>query len=176
MRLIGRSGAGYGILSAVTRLLFVCMGNICRSPTAEGVMRGLLREEGLEDAVEVDSAGTGDWHIGSPPDARATAAARARGVTLAGAARQIAAADFDDYDLILAADRSNLHDLRALLPAEARAKLHLLREFDPASAGGDDLDVPDPYYGGDEGFEHVLDLVEAACRGLLDTLRADGRL
>jgi low molecular weight protein-tyrosine phosphatase len=160
----------------MVRLLFVCMGNICRSPTAEGVMRGLLREQGLEDVVEIDSAGTGAWHLGDPPDARATAAARARGVTLAGAARQIAAADFSDYDLILAADRRNLDDLQAVLPAGARAKLHLLREFDPASAADGDLDVPDPYYGGDEGFEHVLDLVEAACRGLLDALRADGRL
>jgi protein-tyrosine phosphatase len=150
------------------------MGNICRSPTAEGVMRGLLREQGLQDAVQVDSAGTGAWHLGDPPDPRATAAARARGVTLEGAARQIAAADFSDYDLILAADRSNLRDLQAVLPADARAKLHLLREFDPASDG--DLDVPDPYYGGDDGFEHVLDLVEAACRGLLDDLRATGRL
>jgi protein-tyrosine phosphatase len=158
----------------MVRLLFVCMGNICRSPTAEGVMRGLLREQGLEDVVEVDSAGTGAWHLGDPPDARATAAAKARGVMLAGEARQISAADFSDYDLILAADRSNLSDLRAVLPAGARAKLHLLREFDPDSDG--DLDVPDPYYGGDDGFEHVLDLVEAACRGLLDALRADGRL
>jgi protein-tyrosine phosphatase len=164
----------------MVRLLFVCMGNICRSPTAEGVMRGLLREEGLEDVVEVDSAGTGAWHLGDPPDARAAAAAQARGVTLAGAARQITAADFSDYDLILAADRENLRDLRTVAGevggggVPARAKLHLLREFDPASGG--DLDVPDPYYGGDDGFEHVLDLVEAACRGLLDTLRADGRL
>jgi protein-tyrosine phosphatase len=165
----------------MVRLLFVCMGNICRSPTAEGVMRALLREQGLEHAVEVDSAGTGDWHAGSPPDARATAAASARGITLAGSARQITAADFADYDLILAADRRNLRDLQAALGTggngvSARAKLHLLREFDPASAGAPDLDVPDPYYGGDAGFEHVLDLVEAACRGLLDTLRADGRL
>jgi protein-tyrosine phosphatase len=157
-------------------LLFVCMGNICRSPTAEGVMRGLLVEEGLQDAVQVDSAGTGDWHVGDPPDARATAAAQARGVALAGAARQVSAADFADYDLILAADRRNLAELQALLPAGSRAKLHLLREFDPASAQRGDLDVPDPYYGDDDGFEHVLDLVEAACRGLLDTLRADGRL
>jgi protein-tyrosine phosphatase len=152
------------------------MGNICRSPTAEGVMRALLREQGLEDRVGLDSAGTGDWHAGDPPDARATAAAQARGVTLAGAARQIGAADFDDYDLVLAADRSNLRDLEAVVPAGARAKLHLLREFDPASARAGDLDVPDPYYGGEDGFEHVLDLVEAACRGLLDMLRADGRL
>jgi protein-tyrosine phosphatase len=152
------------------------MGNICRSPTAEGVMRALLRDQDLEDAVEVDSAGTGAWHIGNPPDARAMAAAGARGVALTGAARQVAAADFADYDLILAADRDNLRELQAVLPAGARAKLHLLREFDPDAAGAPDLDVPDPYYGGDDGFEHVLDLVEAACRGLLDALRADGRL
>jgi protein-tyrosine phosphatase len=152
------------------------MGNICRSPTAEGVMRSLLREQGLEDAVEVDSAGTGDWHLGSAPDSRATAAARARGITLEGAARPVAPRDFEDYDLILAADRRNLRDLQAVAPRRARARMHLLREFDPASEGAPDLDVPDPYYGGDDGFEHVLDLVEAACRGLLDSLRADGRL
>ena len=158
------------------RLLFVCMGNICRSPTAEGVMRGLLREQGLEHAVEVDSAGTGAWHEGSPPDSRATAAARSRGIVLDGAARIVERGDFERFDLILAADRRNLRDLRAAAPAGARARLHLLREFDPASDGAPDLDVPDPYYGGDDGFEHVLDLVEAACRGLLDELRADGRL
>ena len=139
-------------------------------------MRGLLREEGLEDVVEVDSAGMGDWHAGDPPDRRATAAARARGIVLDGAARLGARRDFADFDLILAADRSNLRDLRALLPAEARATVHLLREFDPASAGAPDLDVPDPYYGDDDGFERVLDLVEAACRGLLAELRATGRL
>ena len=139
-------------------------------------MRALVREQGLEDRVQIDSAGTGDWHAGAPPDARATAAAAARGITLSGAARQVAGTDFSDYDLILAADRRNLRDLRAVLPPGATAKLHLLREFDPASDGAPDLDVPDPYYGGDAGFEHVLDLVEAACRGLLDALRADGRL
>ena len=160
----------------MVRLLFVCMGNICRSPTAEGVMRGLLREQGLEDGVEVDSAGTGAWHVGSPPDARATAAAQSRGIALAGAARVVTRADFEDFDVILAADRRNLRELRAAAPPGARARVHLLREFDPASAGAPDLDVPDPYYGADDGFEHVLDLVEAACRGLLDALRADGRL
>ena len=139
-------------------------------------MRGLLREQALEHAVEVDSAGTGAWHTGSPPDTRATAAARSRGIALDGAARVVERGDFDRFDLILAADSRNLRDLRAAAPAGARARLHLLREFDPASAGAPDLDVPDPYYGGDDGFEHVLDLVEAACRGLLDALRADGRL
>jgi protein-tyrosine phosphatase len=155
-----------------TRLLFVCMGNICRSPTAEGVMRHLLREEGLEDEITVDSAGTGAWHVGNPPDRRATAAARARGIVLEGAARQVRPSDFDDYDLLLVADRENLADLRAIAPDEAaRAKVRLLREFDPASDGAADLDVPDPYYGGPDGFEDVLDLVEAACRGLLAEIR-----
>ncbi len=153
------------------RLLFVCMGNICRSPTAEGVMRSLLREQGLEDEVEIDSAGTGGWHAGDPPDARATEAARRRGIALEGAARQVRASDFEHYDLLLAADRENLRDLRAVAPDEAaRAKVRLLREYDPDSRG--DLDVPDPYYGGPDGFEDVLDLVEAACRGLLAEVRA----
>jgi protein-tyrosine phosphatase len=152
------------------KLLFVCMGNICRSPTAEGVMRRLLREEGLEDEIQIDSAGTGGWHIGNPPDERATGAALRRGITLEGAARQIRPSDFEDYDLLLAADRENLADLRAIAPDdEARAKVRLLREFDPDSHG--DLDVPDPYYGGPGGFEEVLDLVEAACRGLLAEVR-----
>ena len=133
-------------------------------------MRHLLREEGLEDEITIDSAGTGAWHVGNPPDRRATAAAAARGIVLEGAARQVRLGDFDDYDLLLAADRENLADLRAVAPSEAaRAKVRLLREFDPASSGN--LDVPDPYYGGPDGFEKVLDQVEAACRGLLAELR-----
>jgi protein-tyrosine phosphatase len=152
-------------------LLFVCLGNICRSPTAEGVMRELVRREGLEDQIALDSAGTGGWHVGDPPDARATATARTRGIVLDGAARQVRASDFDDFDLLLAMDRSNLRDLRHLAPDEdARAKVRLLREFDPGSDG--DLDVPDPYYGGPGGFERVLDLVQAACEGLLGEIRA----
>ena len=157
------------------RIMFVCMGNICRSPTAEGVMRRLLDEAGLADRVEVESAGTGGWHAGEPPDERATLAARRRGITLAGAAQQVRAADFRDFDLLIAMDRGNLRELLAVAPDEdAAEKVRLLREFDPASAG--DLDVPDPYYGGDRGFETVLDLVEAACRGLIDELRAADRV
>jgi protein-tyrosine phosphatase len=152
------------------KLLFVCAGNICRSPTGEGVMRHILREEGLEDEIQIDSAGTGGWHAGEPPDARATSAASARGITLDGAARQVKLEDFERYDLLLAADRENVSDLLAIAPSEDGArKVRLLREFDPGADG--DLDVPDPYYGGDDGFEHVLDLVEAACRGLLDEIR-----
>ena len=154
------------------RLLFVCMGNICRSPTMEGVMRHVVREEGLEDRVEIDSAGTGGWHAGDPPDRRATAAAARRGVRLEGAARQIRREDFERFDLILCADRDNLRDVHALAPDdEARERVRLLREFDGASAGAPDLDVPDPYYGGADGFELVLDQVEAACRGLLAHVR-----
>ncbi len=150
------------------RLLFVCLGNICRSPTAEGVMRSLVAEAGLGDRVELDSAGTGAWHVGSPPDARASAAAQSRGVVLDGRARQIRSTDFEDFDLLLAMDTSNLRELRQLAPgAEERRKVRLLREFDPASAKTDDLDVPDPFYGGDGGFEKVFEQVRAACEGLL---------
>jgi len=132
-------------------------------------MRSLLREEGLEDEIEIDSAGTGGWHAGSPPDERATEAAARRGIVLEGAARQIRPQDFEDYDLVLVADRENLRDVRAIAPDEAQGKIRLLREFDPASSR--DLDVPDPYFGGPRGFEEVLDLVDAACRGLLEEVR-----
>jgi protein-tyrosine phosphatase len=158
------------------RILFVCMGNICRSPTAEGVMRALVREGGLEDRVEIDSAGTGGWHAGEPPDARATEAARRRGVTLGGAARQVVPDDFERFDLLVAMDRENLRGLLAVAPdEEAAAKVRLLREYDPGGSG-DDLDVPDPYYGGERGFETVLDQVQAACRGLLGELQAAERV
>lgn len=157
------------------RLLFVCLGNICRSPTAEGVMRSIVAARGLQDRVSIDSAGTGSWHIGDAPDSRATAAARSRGIPLVGAARQVRPSDFEEFDLLLAMDAANARDLRRLAPDEqAAAKVRLLREFDPASAGLEDLDVPDPYYGGEEGFEHVLDLVQAACAGLLDSFGLDG--
>jgi protein-tyrosine phosphatase len=148
-------------------LLFVCMGNICRSPTAEAVMRDLVAREGLEDRIVIDSAGTGDWHVGDAPDRRATAAARGRGITLEGAARQVRAADFAGHDLILAADAENVAALRAVAPdAEAAAKVRRLREFDPEAVRAGALDVPDPYFGGDE----------AACRGLVEHLRAEGRV
>jgi protein-tyrosine phosphatase len=152
------------------RLLFVCLGNICRSPTAEGVMRALVAEQGFQEMIEIDSAGTGSWHVGSPPDRRATDAARARGLVLEGAARQVSAADLEHFDVVLAMDAENARELRALAEGdEQRAKVHLLREFDPASTG--DLDVPDPYYGGAGGFDEVLDLVQAACEGLLQEIR-----
>jgi protein-tyrosine phosphatase len=161
----------------VTRILFVCLGNICRSPTAEGVMRHLVREQSLEDRIEIDSAGTGGWHVGAPPDERATAAAKRREIALEGSARRFEPDDFQSFDLILAMDAQNERDLKRLAPDdEARARVRLFREFDPASRDAPDLDVPDPYYGGERGFEHVLDLVDAAARGLLDELRAAGRV
>lgn len=135
-------------------------------------MRGLVREAGLEHQFEIDSAGTGSWHAGDAPDRRATEAARVRGVTLEGAARQVRPRDFEHYDLLLAMDRENLRELRTFSPDDDVAgKARLLRSFDPAGAGASDLDVPDPYYGGPDGFETVLDQVEAACRGLLDSLQ-----
>ena len=152
------------------RVLFVCLGNICRSPTAEGVMRRLIEENGLEDEIEIDSAGTGGWHVGAPPDRRAAEAAARRGTTLTGAARRFdPTTDFDRFDLILAMDAENRRDLLALAPDDAAREK--VRMFLPG-----DRDVPDPYYGGERGFEHVLDLVDAATRGLLTELRAQGRV
>ncbi|HEY2181015.1 MAG TPA: low molecular weight protein-tyrosine-phosphatase [Solirubrobacteraceae bacterium] len=153
--------------------MFVCLGNICRSPTAEGTMRALVHDAGLDDQIEIDSAGTGAWHVGSAPDERATAAAAGRGIALDGVARRVGAADFDDFDLLIAMDSANLRDLRALAASDdQRAKVRLLREFDPSADGAGDLDVPDPYYGAGDGFERVLEMVDAACRGLLAQIRS----
>ena len=155
------------------RILFVCLGNICRSPTAEGVMRQKLRAAGLGDDVDVESAGTGGWHIGHPPDERATAAAAARGVALESRAQRFAPEHFDEFDLIVAMDRQNLADMRALAPhADAEGRLRMLREHDPEAVAAGDLDVPDPYYGGERGFEDVLNMVERACDGLIAEIRA----
>jgi protein-tyrosine phosphatase len=154
-------------------ILFVCLGNICRSPTAEGVMRKLVDDAGMQESVELDSAGTGGWHVGEAPDARATAAALRRGIALESFARQVQADDFERFDLILAMDRSNQRALRQLASDEdARGKVRLLREFDLASVGGGELDIPDPYYEGAHGFEIVLDQVQAACVGLLEHVQS----
>jgi protein-tyrosine phosphatase len=148
------------------RLCFVCLGNICRSPTAEGIMLHLVREAGRAHEFEIDSAGTSEYHVGEEPDPRSMAAARARGVHLPSRARQFLAEDFARFDYVLAMDVQNQRNLLGLAPdAGARAKIHLLRSFDahsPAGAG-----VPDPYYGAGDGFERVFDICSAACRGLL---------
>jgi protein-tyrosine phosphatase len=149
-------------------VLLVCLGNICRSPTAEGVLRKMLADSGLDGRVQVDSAGTTGYHEGAPPDARALAAARARGFDLSSLrARRIVAEDFDRFDLILAMDEDNLADLREIAPDGARAQLGLLLDY---AAGRRERAVPDPYYGGRNGFERVLDLVTEACAGLVAEL------
>jgi len=153
------------------RVLFVCTGNICRSPTAEGVFRKLVADAGLADLIEADSAGTHGYHVGEAPDRRSRAAAAARGYDLAGLrARQIARDDFHHFDLIIALDRDHHEILSRLAPPSTGHKLCMLMEFARHSAGDE---VPDPYYGGPHGFEVVLDLVEDAAEGLLDRLRAD---
>lgn len=153
------------------RLAFVCLGNICRSPTAEAVMRHRIAEAGLEDAIVVESSGTGSWHAGHPRDARASSEARARGIAMDGLARQFDAGDFHRLDMILAMDEQNASDLRSIAPdPPSAAKVRLLREFDPSARG--DLSVPDPYYDTEGGFTEVFDMVDAACRGLLAHLRA----
>lgn len=155
------------------RVLFVCLGNICRSPTGEGLLRHVLAERGLDGEIEVDSAGTGAWHVGDGPDARMTRAAAGRGYRLAGAARQVTAEDFRRFDLIVAMDRRNLADLEAIAPppADRRAELRLFSCFLPS---GSPADVPDPYYGGDAGFERVIDLVEQGCEAIADHLAGAG--
>jgi protein-tyrosine phosphatase len=154
------------------RVLFVCLGNICRSPTAEAVFRELLRREAAGLAVDVDSAGTHGYHAGEPPDARAIAAAARRGIDMSDLrARMLEAADFERFDLVLAMDQQNFRRLQRLAPAAYRNRLRLFLDYAP------DLgrrEVPDPYYGGETGFEEVLDLVEAASRGLLAALRQAG--
>ncbi|MCC5983725.1 MAG: low molecular weight phosphotyrosine protein phosphatase [Rhodobacteraceae bacterium] len=147
------------------RILFVCLGNICRSPTAEGVFRDLAARAGVR--VETDSAGTGDWHIGRPPDRRAMAEAARRGHDISDLrARQFTAADFHSFDLILAMDSSNLRDIEALRPAGNTVPVHLM--LDHGDRPG--TDVPDPYMEG--GFDRTFDLIETACRGLLARLRS----
>ncbi len=135
-------------------------------------MRELVRGAGMEDSIEVDSAGTGAWHVGHSPDPRAAAAARGRGIVLSGDARAVAPSDFASFDLLLAMDRANLRDLLAMAPDGARGRVRLLREFDPSAPGDGNLDVPDPYHGGARGFEEVLDMVQGACAGLLEEIRA----
>jgi protein-tyrosine phosphatase len=150
-------------------ILFVCLGNICRSPTAEGVFKHLLAQEDIPVSVVVDSAGTSDYHVGRAPDPRSRRAALRRGIDLSALrARQVETRDFERFDLLVAMDLSNLHDLEALRPAGSRAQLRRFMEFAPELGR---LDVPDPYGGGEDGFEDVLDLTTAASRGLIGWLR-----
>jgi protein-tyrosine phosphatase len=150
-------------------VLFVCMGNICRSPTAEGVFRKHVSDAGLDAAIQTDSAGTHAYHSGEPADRRAHAAAARRGFSLEGiCARRVTDEDFDQFDFILAMDEDNLMTLQERAPDEQRNKVRLFLEF---AESRHENEVPDPYYGGSAGFERVLDLVEEASQGLLETLR-----
>jgi protein-tyrosine phosphatase len=159
-------------LASKTSVLFVCMGNICRSPTAEGVFRFHVESAGLAGHIEIDSAGTHAYHVGEPADQRARAAAEKRGMSLEGIrARRVNSDDFERFDYILAMDEDNLARLLDEAPQEHHHKLRLFLDF--AATG--EREVPDPYYGGAAGFERVLDLVDAASRGLLETLSNNAR-
>ena len=151
------------------QLLFVCLGNICRSPSAENIMNHAIAQANLQDQIVCDSAGTGSWHVGEPPDRRMTAAAKKRGITLQGSARQFEASDFQSFDLILAMDRDNYRNILALDPdGQYHDKVRLMCDF---CTHHDLKDVPDPYYGGPEGFDRVLDLLLDACKGLLQAIK-----
>jgi low molecular weight protein-tyrosine phosphatase len=149
------------------RLLFVCSGNICRSPLAEAVFRDLARKRGVHDHFQVDSAGTHGWHEGEPADARARSVGAAHGLSVDSIARPVKTSDFESFGLILAMDHGHLRELRSRCPAAHRGKIRLLREFDGEDTPGD---VPDPYYDGVEAFESVYRLLDASCRRLLDAL------
>jgi len=153
------------------RVLFVCLGNICRSPLAEAVFRHRVEERGWTDRFEIDSAGTSGWHRGAPPDSRSAEVARRRGIEVAGASRKVVAADLRRFHYVIAMDEENLDALRELqASAGGTAQVRRLREFEPRAAS---LDVPDPYYGGARGFEEVHDIVERACAGLLAHIAAE---
>ena len=153
-------------------ILFVCLGNICRSPLAEGVFQHLVEQRGLQDRYMVSSAGTRNWNVGDPPDYRMVATARRHGIKLMGRAQQIRMQDFDSFDLLLAMDRTNREDLQCMAQNEPRlVHVRLLRDFDPLS--GSSADIPDPYFGDAAGFESVYQIVERACVGLLSALEGE---
>ncbi|MCB9135218.1 MAG: low molecular weight phosphotyrosine protein phosphatase [Anaerolineales bacterium] len=160
------------ILLQKTRILFVCLGNIVRSPLAENMFRYLVTQAKMGDAFEIASAGTGGWHVGESPDGRMRRVAAQRGLIYNGSACQFSPDDFEHYDWIIAMDRDNRANLLAQTQTQAhREKVHLMREFDPLA--GRHTDVPDPYYGGLSGFEEVYDIIERACRGLFEVLQAE---
>ena len=152
------------------KLLFVCLGNICRSPAAEGVFLHLLKQRGLSDQFVVDSAGTGGWHVGNPADRRMTAAANRRGIELPSRARQISLDDFSSFDLVLTMDNDNLAAVESLVQEASPNAVATVKPMLSYARRFNETEVPDPYYGGEAGFEHVLDLLEDACSNLLDEL------
>jgi protein-tyrosine phosphatase len=160
------------VMSDRIGVLFVCLGNICRSPLAEGVFRDVVRKEGLDGRFDIDSAGTSSYHTGDSPDPRTVAVARARGLELEHAARQVVEKDLHRFHYVMVMDGSNRDKVERLASqAAGRAEVHMFRAFDDEA--GTDLDVPDPYFGGPDGFEDVHDMVERACRGLLEHIRSE---
>lgn len=153
-----------------TKLLFVCLGNICRSPSAENIMNHLIAQRGLSDQISCDSAGTSSYHVGSSPDRRMSVAARRQGITLTGSARQFTAVDFETFDLILAMDRNNYQDVLSL--DSGRCYSHKVKLMCDYCQNHSDQEVPDPYYGGEAGFDYVIDLLTDACNGLLASLES----
>jgi protein-tyrosine phosphatase len=148
------------------KINFVCLGNICRSPLAQGVFQHLVEQEGLSDKIKIASAGTGNWHVGASPDQRMSATAKKNGISLNNRAKQFRTDDFGNFDLVLAMDRSNFNDLKNIRASSPENdQLKLFRSFDPEANG--DLDVPDPYYGGSQGFDVVFDIVNRTCPEIL---------
>ena len=151
------------------KVLFVCMGNICRSPTAHGIFRKMVEDAGLQAQIEIDSAGTHAYHVGNPPDSRSLQTGRGRGLDFSDlSARQAKSADFDNFDYVLAMDKDNFRNLKAICPEGQESRLYMFMDFAPHLKI---KEVPDPYYGGDSGFEQVFDMVEAASKGLLEEIK-----
>ena len=158
-------------MNSIVEVCFVCLGNICRSPLAQGVFEALVKEEGLQDRIIISSAGVSAWHVGNSPDARMQQTARDHGIHLNSRARQFQSSDFEQMDLVLAMDHSNLSALNQMsAEPELQDKLFLFRSFDPQHKN--DLEVPDPYYGGGKGFETVYQIVDRTCPKVLDHLKA----
>ena len=159
----------------MVKILFVCLGNICRSPLAEGIFKQRVREESLDDKINVESAGTSGWHVGQRPDPRSIEVANINGIELDSFGRKAIGNDFKEFDYIIAMDRDNYKDLKNLpgRSMEGAAKLYLMRDFDEFGKG---LDVPDPYYGGDDGFAYVFELLDRSCGDLLGEIKRDHKL
>ena len=164
-------GTSTGSVTRPTRVLFVCMGNICRSPVAEGIFLHLVKEQGFSDRFEVDSCGIGDWHLGHSADPRSQDVARRNGIELACTSRQVdRTRDFENFDWIIAMDRQNERDLRHLSPDEHQHKIHLMREYDSEIDERETPEVPDPYYGGPQGFDSMYTMLKRSCEGFLAKL------
>jgi protein-tyrosine phosphatase len=161
-------------LTNSVKICFVCLGNICRSPLAQGVFETLVDKENYQDSIHIESAGTGNWHVGNPPDKRMQTTALKNGVTMNSLARQFQPDDFNRFDLIIAMDQTNYADLATLCsPSIAEKKLKLFRSFDPKNSVAQLQDVPDPYYGGDEGFDNVFDIINRTSPKILDFIKTN---